>query len=301
MRAVPAIRPGGWLRASIIGLLSVCATLTQAADAPSRESQASAEQHCRKYAERLGSVYSSDCDDGRFYFSGHTSVSGEPILLRDFPAAHSDAPRVLVVGGIHGDELSSISIVFAWMRELKARQTQTFHWRITPSMNPDGLLRPDAQRTNANGVDLNRNFPTPNWEEESSAYWVDRTHRNPRRYPGPEPLSEPESRWLFAEIEKFEPDVIVAVHAPYGIVDFDGPSVPPKKLGHLYLNLLGTYPGSLGNYAGVVRGIPVVTVELPSAGSMPTARQQDKIWLDLLNWLDEKIDRPVQRAAKDTP
>lgn len=301
MRAVLAIRFGGWLRACILGLLCVCPVFSQAAgDAPA-DTQTSAESHCRKYVNRLGSVYSSDCDDGLFYFSGHSSVSGEPILLREFPAQDTNAPRVLVVGGIHGDELSSISIVFAWIRELKGLNPQTFHWRITPSMNPDGLLRSDAQRTNANGVDLNRNFPTPNWEEESREYWVDRTYRNPRRYPGPKPLSEPESRWLFSEIERFAPNVIVAVHAPYGIVDFDGPSVPPKKLGHLHLNLLGTYPGSLGNYAGVVRGIPVVTVELPSAGSMPTSRQQDKIWHDLLAWLDEKIDRPVQRASKDTP
>lgn len=298
MPAVPASRSGGRLRAPLFALLSLCA-LTAQAESSLPDTQA--REHCQKYADRLGSVYVSDCQDDRFYFSGHSSVSGEPILLRDFPASQAGAPRVLVVGGIHGDELSSISIVFAWMRELKTLTPQPFHWRITPSMNPDGLLRPDAQRTNANGVDLNRNFPTPNWEEESRKYWVDRTHRNPRRYPGPEPLSEPESRWLFAEIEKFQPHVIVAVHAPYGIVDFDGPSIPPKKLGHLYLNLLGTYPGSLGNYAGVVRGIPVVTVELASAGSMPSARQQDKIWQDLLTWLDEKINQPTQHAAKDTP
>ena len=300
MRAVLAIRNCGWLRTMALGLLCVFPVLTQA-DAAAPLTQSDAESHCRKYAARLGSVYPSDCDDRLFYFSGHHSVQGEPILLRDFPAQQGDAPRILVVGGIHGDELSSISIVFAWIRELKAISQQSFHWRITPSMNPDGLLRRKAQRGNANGVDLNRNFPTPNWEQESREYWVERTHRNPRRYPGPEPLSEPESRWLHAEIEQFNPDVIVAVHAPYGIVDFDGPSIPPNKLGHLYLNLLGTYPGSLGNYAGVVRGIPVVTVELPSAGIMPSARQQRKIWQDLLHWLDDKIDRPVERAAKDTP
>ncbi|MGJ8668004.1 MAG: M14 family zinc carboxypeptidase [Oceanococcus sp.] len=257
---------------------------------------------CLRYAKRLGSVYDSDCTDKIYQLTGHHSLNGLPILLREFGAdPEHRKPRILVIGGIHGDELSSISIVFAWMRKLAAAQDHSFYWRLTPSANPDGLFRRKAQRTNQRGVDLNRNFPTPNWAEESSKYWIQRTRRNPRRYPGPEPLSEPESRWLHKEIDNFRPDVIVAIHAPYGIVDFDGPSTPPRQLGHLHLNLLGTYPGSLGNYAGVQRGIPVVTVELPSAGSMPSARQQDKIWLDLLEWLNMRILLPAQQASADTP
>ena len=263
----------------------------------------SVQDHCLKFAQRLGSVYTSDCRHKPFYFSGHQSVAGEPILLRDFRPAEGHTPRgrVLVVGGIHGDELSSVSIVFGWMRELEKQASQAYHWRLTPSMNPDGLFKADAQRTNDNGVDLNRNFPTPDWQRRSETYWVEHTRRNPRRYPGPRPLSEPESRWLYEEIERFRPHAVVAVHAPYGIVDFDGPSRPPLRLGHLYLNLLGTYPGSLGNFAGVQRGIPVVTVELPSAGIMPTAEQQSRIWQDLQRWLEEHIPTPDQRADTRLP
>lgn len=33
----------------------------------------------------------------------------------------------------------------------------------------------------------------------------------------------------------------------------------------LYKNLMGTYPGSLGNYAGIYLGVPVITLELPHA------------------------------------
>ncbi len=255
-----------------------------------------AEDQCLKYAKRLGSVYESDCRGQDFRFSGHSSVSNRPILMREFLPVQQPAVRVLVVGGIHGDELSSVSIVFNWMRELNTHSDQAYHWRLTPSMNPDGLFQRRAQRTNANGVDLNRNFPTPNWESESEHYWIHRTKRNPRRYPGPAPLSEPESRWLYEEILQFQPDVIVAVHAPFGIVDFDGPSTPPRRLGHLSLNLLGTYPGSLGNFAGVQQGIPVVTVELPAAGSMPTLPQQRKIWQDLVKWLDKHTQPKTQRA-----
>jgi protein MpaA len=285
------------MRAPLIGVLLAsvmsCMTGAMAASTPGDNSP---QEYCLQFSQRLGSVFDSDCLAQSLQFSGHYSVEKRPILVRDFPAMDLASPRILVVGGIHGDELSSVSIVFGWMRGLQSSVAPRYHWRMTPSMNPDGLLQQNAERTNAHGVDLNRNFPTPNWQEESTHYWVQRTRRNPRRYPGPTPLSEPESRWLHAEIENFKPDAIVAIHAPFGIVDFDGPSTPPGSLGHLSLNLLGTYPGSLGNYAGVQQGIPVVTVELPSAGRMPSAAEQKKIWTDLVLWLDGHIRSQSQRA-----
>ena len=67
----------------------------------------------------------------------------------------------------------------------------------------------------------------------------------------------------------FKPHLIVAIHAPYGVLDFDGPSVPPSKLGRLYLDQVGIFPGSLGNYGGVHKGIPVVTIELPNSLRTP--------------------------------
>ena len=298
MRALPPAATGSqWcLQFFLLMLLAISGNIAHAASLKSDAAVINTRSACLSFVERLGSVRSSDCDAAGFYLSRDSSVQGRPILLRDF--GPQNKPRVLVIGGIHGDELSSVSIVFGWMRELSRMQEHDFSWRLTPSANPDGLFRSDAKRTNARGVDLNRNFPTPNWKAESSKYWVERTRRNPRRYPGPEALSEPESRWLFNEVEQYKPDVIIAIHAPYGIVDFDGPSTPPGHLGHLHLNLLGTYPGSLGNFAGVQRGIPVVTVELPSAGSMPSDQQQQQIWLDLLAWLQAKILDPAMQQAK---
>ena len=249
-------------------------------------------EDCLDYARRLGSVKAHYCDAPGWYRSGAYSYEGRPILLRDFPAA-PEATRVLVVGGIHGDELSAISIIFDWLRRLDAAgpQGRQFDWRLTPSMNPDGLFNRPSTRTNARGVDLNRNLPTPEWERFSRIYWHQRTREDPRRYPGDEALSEPETQWLAQEIERYAPDVIVAVHAPLGSVDFDGPADAPRSIGHLHLNLLGTYPGSLGNYAGVQRGIPVLTVELPYAGIMPTKRQMTAIWEDLNLWIHNKIRR----------
>jgi hypothetical protein len=55
-------------------------------------------------------------------------------------------------------------------------------------MNPDGMLKSQPTRTNANGVDLNRNFPTPHWDKEAPRYWQQRTSNDPRRYPGHQAL-----------------------------------------------------------------------------------------------------------------
>src|SRR5687767_8276948 len=43
------------------------------------------------------------------------SVNGRHIMLREFAPEHGPTARVLVIGGIHGDELTSVSIVFRWM------------------------------------------------------------------------------------------------------------------------------------------------------------------------------------------
>ncbi len=248
---------------------------------------------CRQIANKLASVDLRDCLDVNLINTGAYSVENKPLVVKEYPPLPGRTPmgRVLLLGGIHGDEYSSISVVFKWLRILEEHHSGMFHWRVAPLVNPDGLLRGKSQRMNANGVDLNRNFPTPNWHVEAVNYWVNQTYRSPRRYPGPAPLSEPESLWLFKEIESFKPDVIVSVHAPHGVVDFDGPHEAPKRLGQLHLKLLGTYPGSLGNYAGLLKGMPVLTIELDRAGIMPTRYEIRDIWGDMIRWLRKNLNK----------
>lgn len=280
-----------------LGSLLLVSALAAAEALAQPPGQSTVQSLCAEIAAKLASVSPGECDNG-LRLTGALSVRGKPIVYRDYapPTGTEAHARVLLIGGIHGDEYSSVSIVFKWMNRLNKDYAGGFHWRIVPLLNPDGLLQRHSQRTNAHGVDLNRNFLTRYWYSRTQQYWIDHTRRNPRRYPGPHPLSEPESRWLAGEIREFRPDVIVAVHAPYGVLDFDGPHTPPKRLGHLHLNLLGTYPGSLGNYAGVERDIPVLTIELPHAGTMPSASQVSAIWLDLNGWLGRHAPRPVLPA-----
>lgn len=250
---------------------------------------------CRRVDVKLSSVGKRECIEYALTHSGTYSNNDTPIFYRDFgPVDSKPRARVLLVGGIHGDEYSSTTIVFKWLRHLERQNHGDFEWRVVPVLNPDGLLRPPrmSQRMNANGVDLNRNFPSPDWETEAPKYWINRTRKNKRRYPGPAALSEPESRWLVEQLDSFKPDAVISIHAPHGIVDFDGPRVPPANLGPLDLRLLGTYPGSMGRYIGVHRGIPLLTVELESAFSMPSRNDMSLIWDDTLAWIEQHVVLP---------
>ena len=99
-------------------------------------------------------------------------------------------------------------------------------------------------------------------------------------------------------MQSFKPQLIVSLHAPYGVLDFDGPSVPPSRLGRLYLDQVGIFPGSLGNYGGVHKGVPVVTIELPNAGRTPLEAEMRQMWLDLLHWMSERVGPTAEHAPR---
>ncbi|MFK5985675.1 MAG: M14 family zinc carboxypeptidase [Pseudomonadota bacterium] len=249
---------------------------------------------CIKISKKLASVSYSECFNLDLQLSA-LSEQQLPLLLKEFPPLKDKQPlgRVLLFGGIHGDEYSSVSVSFKWLNILSKHHSGLFHWQTSPLVNPDGLLRKKSQRMNNNGVDLNRNFPSLEAAQVHLDYWQQETHSASRRYPGEKPLSEKESQWLDAIIKQFKPDVIVSLHAPYGLVDFDGELTqqavntisPPSHLGPLHLHLLGTYPGSLGRYGSEVLNIPVITVELEYAGIMPSKKDISQIWVDLVAWL----------------
>ena len=252
---------------------------------------------CADFYARLPNVSRALCDDALLQPSQARSVKGRVLYTRDLPVNNAQR-RVLVVGAMHGDELSSASLALHWIKLAQAEQKQSqTHWLFIPALNPDGLLSRPARRVNANRVDLNRNFPTPDREKETAVYWDQRVRKDPRRWPGKSSLSEPESQYLYDEIKRFRPHLIVSIHAPYGVLDFDGPVRAPIRLGHLRLNQVGIFPGSLGNFGGVQNGMPVVTVELPHALKTPTDPEMQRMWLDLQGWMEKTITPTLTAGA----
>ena len=149
-----------------------------------------------------------------------------------------------------------------WMErlvDLNARNS----WRIIPIANPDGLAK--KTRMNARGVDLNRNFPSLDWDALAHKYWVEKKNKDPRRNPGTSGGSEPETKCLMEHLTDFKPDFIVAIHTPYGVLDFDGPKISVPRYKWLPWVSLGTFPGSLGRYMWKDQRVPVLTVELRDA------------------------------------
>jgi len=173
-----------------------------------------------------------------------------------------DGPVVLVIGGIHGDEPTSAAVTGRLAGEVRSRAELTEGLRLVVLVrtNPDGLAA--GTRVNARGVDLNRNFPARNWRRAPN--------RSLRR--GATPASEPETRALLELIARLEPALIVSIHSIGGgrhCNNYDGPArhlaeAMTKHNGYPTRASIGyPTPGSLGSWAGVDRGIPTVTLELP--------------------------------------
>ena len=161
-------------------------------------------------------------------------------------------PHVLLLATIHGNEWAGTPLLERLVDELAGDTALLASRDITviPVANPDGYAA--RRRHNAKGVDLNRNFPAA----------------NARASVGGTPLSEPESHALHDWLIANQPDLVISIHQPVGVVDWDGPADEIARVmseaSGLPAKRIGSRPGSLGSFLGVDRGVPVITLELPA-------------------------------------
>ncbi|UOF00759.1 M14 family zinc carboxypeptidase [Bdellovibrio reynosensis] len=194
------------------------------------------------------------------------SAEGRPIFHYEKMSTAPGAKKVIVFSLIHGDETPAGTVGRYWMERLEGIDPRN-SWRVIPVLNPDGVRY--KTRTNANKIDINRNFPTKDWAAGAIENWKRTTKSNPRRFPGNEAASEPETKCAMNHLEDFQPDFVVSVHTPLKVLDYDGPKISaPPKYDYLPWKSLGNYPGSLGRYMWFERNTPVLTMELKE--SLPT-------------------------------
>ena len=158
---------------------------------------------------------------------------------------------VLVLGCMHGDEPQGEYLINEYIKS----NTDT-KLMFVPCVNPDGVKA--KTRVNSNGVDINRNFPTKNWEL---------TEKN-EFFGGNAPTSEIETKFLVEIIEKYKPKFILTLHAPYKVVNYDGDALEiAEKISEIInypveSSIGYPTPGSFGTWAGIEKNIPTITLEL---------------------------------------
>ena len=219
----------------------------------------------------------SFCDSYNFNYNLFSN-NGDPLISTSFGNPESNN-RYLILCSVHGDEITPVKFCFDLLKNSNKSLKDAFV-TIAPIVSPDSFLKSKPTRTNANGIDINRNFPTKNWDKLALKKWKYRYRSNKRRFPGHKSNSEPETQFQIDLIKEVKPSYIISVHSPLTLIDYDGPSYShngevhsaktllekmSKKANHYRIKDYPVFPGSLGNYAGYERSIPTLTLELPSS------------------------------------
>ncbi len=179
------------------------------------------------------------------------SVQGRPIVSVRI-GSENPAVKMLVIGAVHGNEQAGMRIARLLVALGAPRGAEIL---VVPTINPDGIAA--GTRGNADGVDLNRNFPF-DWRPLAG-----------NEFSGPRPLSEPESRAAHRLILREKPDVTIWFHQPFGLVDRpEGDPFAARRFADLIglplRRLPGPYPGSASRWQN--RRLPNATAfvaELP--------------------------------------
>jgi murein peptide amidase A len=195
--------------------------------------------------------------------------------------------RVVYTGAIHGDEVSTRSLMLRWIDALEAHPGSIPADKtvvIIPVINPDGYAA--GMRRNARNIDLNRNFATNDWKSDITT----ETNQPLPGGGGPSPLSEPESAALANYIAGLHPSLVLSYHSIGGLVMANQAGNSPY-LANRYASLSGysnstgsstafdySVSGTADDYYGEKLGVASILIELGSHTNPQFDRNQPAMW-----------------------
>jgi murein peptide amidase A len=190
------------------------------------------------------------------FFKFGQSVLNLPIHGYRWNENQQGLVKVLILGGVHGDEPEGVVAAKGLIEEFRKNFNLNLDLTVIPEFNIEGVLL--HTRGNSNKVDLNRNLPTTDWSPIAATE---------RYFPGPSALSETENQHLVDWIKKEKPDVIYSLHSWKPMLNTNGilPEATEiaKYTGYIIEPDIGyPTPGSLGTYAGLENKIPTLTYEI---------------------------------------
>lgn len=117
----------------------------------------------------------TDIKPGAISWEYHRTTKNKHLLMFTH-FGNTTGNCVLFLGGVHGDELPTVYLMFKLAHYVKDNPA-LFKDKcivIAPLVNPDGFLSASPTRVNASGVDINRNFPTKDWQASAIRQWIAR-------------------------------------------------------------------------------------------------------------------------------
>jgi murein peptide amidase A len=203
------------------------------------------------------------------------SARGRPLAVTEIGNPAS-AHRVLIVGSIHGNELAGDQIATALKAAVPRADADLW---IVQELNPDGAAT--STRQNADGVDLNRNFPFQ---------WRPLGPRGSFDYAGTRALSEPESAAAALLITRIHPTLAIWFHQHLAAVDdSQGPINIERRFSALVglpLARLTDYPGSVTGWQDAMFGPTAFVVELPAGQLAPGSAQRYVVAIETVETLN---------------
>lgn len=211
------------------------------------------------------------------------TLNNSPITLYKSAPHTWDSQKqpLLFIGGVHGDEPEGVRLaeeLLNWLDE-NSSQYPNAPWLLITCLNPDGYAL--NQRVNANGVDLNRNYPSKCWSPDFS---------KDRYFPGAAPGSEPEIKAILDLITEYNPKVILHFHSWEPCVVYAGDIA--KKYAQ-FLSASSGYqlkedigyptPGSLSEFGWKDNSIPIICVEEQEGTNL------DEVWQNFAHGLENII------------